>query len=37
MAAKSHEFEVVLLPEEEGGFSVSVPTSNGGGLTQDVS
>ena len=25
MTAKSHEFEVVLQPEEEGGFSVSVP------------
>lgn len=29
MAAKSHEFEVVLLPEEEGGFSVSVPALPG--------
>jgi antitoxin HicB len=25
MTTKSHEFEVVLQPEEEGGFSVSVP------------
>jgi predicted RNase H-like HicB family nuclease len=29
MAAKSHEFEVVLQPEEEGGFSVSVPALPG--------
>lgn len=29
MAAKSHEFEVVLLPEEDGGFSVSVPALPG--------
>jgi antitoxin HicB len=27
--AKSHEFEVVLQPEEEGGFSVSVPALPG--------
>jgi antitoxin HicB len=30
MSAKSHEFEVVLQPEEEGGFSVSVPALPGG-------
>jgi antitoxin HicB len=29
MTAKSHEFEVVLQPEEEGGFSVSVPALPG--------
>jgi antitoxin HicB len=29
MATKSHEFEVVLQPEEEGGFSVSVPALPG--------
>lgn len=29
MATKSHEFEVVLHPEAEGGFSVSVPALPG--------
>lgn len=29
MASKSHEFEVVLQPETEGGFSVSVPALPG--------
>jgi antitoxin HicB len=29
MATKSHEFEVVLQPEAEGGFSVSVPALPG--------
>jgi predicted RNase H-like HicB family nuclease len=29
MATKSHEFEVVLQPEPEGGFSVSVPALPG--------
>jgi antitoxin HicB len=29
MATKPHEFEVVLQPEEEGGFSVSVPALPG--------
>jgi predicted RNase H-like HicB family nuclease len=29
MTAKSHEFEVVLQPESEGGFSVSVPALPG--------
>jgi antitoxin HicB len=29
MTAESHEFEVVLQPEEEGGFSVSVPALPG--------
>jgi antitoxin HicB len=29
MAATSHEFEVVLQPEEDGGFSVSVPALPG--------
>jgi predicted RNase H-like HicB family nuclease len=29
MTAKSHEFEVVLQPEEDGGFSVSVPALPG--------
>jgi antitoxin HicB len=29
MTAGSHEFEVVLQPEEEGGFSVSVPALPG--------
>lgn len=29
MMAKSHEFEVVLQPGEEGGFSVSVPALPG--------
>jgi antitoxin HicB len=29
MTTKSHEFEVVLQPEEEGGFSVSVPALPG--------
>lgn len=29
MATKSHEFEVVLQPEAEGGFSVSVPARPG--------
>jgi len=29
MTAKSHEFEVVLQPEEEGGFSLSVPALPG--------
>jgi antitoxin HicB len=29
MAVRSHEFEVVLQPEEEGGFSVSVPALPG--------
>ena len=29
MTAKSHEFEVVLQPEEEGGFSVSVLALSG--------
>jgi len=29
MTMKSHEFEVVLQPEAEGGFSVSVPALPG--------
>lgn len=29
MAAKSHEFEVVLQPEAEGAYSVSVPALPG--------
>ncbi|HET7443518.1 MAG TPA: type II toxin-antitoxin system HicB family antitoxin [Solirubrobacterales bacterium] len=29
MATRSHEFEVVLQPEAEGGFSVSVPALPG--------
>jgi antitoxin HicB len=29
MASKPHEFEVVLQPEAEGGFSVSVPALPG--------
>lgn len=29
MTSGSHEFEVVLQPEEEGGFSVSVPALPG--------
>jgi antitoxin HicB len=29
MAAKSHEFEIVLQPEADGGFSVSVPALPG--------
>jgi len=29
MTSESHEFEVVLQPEEEGGFSVSVPALPG--------
>jgi antitoxin HicB len=29
MATKSHEFEFVLQPEAEGGFSVSVPALPG--------
>jgi predicted RNase H-like HicB family nuclease len=29
MSTKSHEFEVVLQPEAEGGFSVSVPALPG--------